>query len=123
RPSQLPHIHYAGDTECLYSLPIPTNPPYHHRNAGSWQRSPSIRTPPRDSGRSAKRLCPYRRDVGLAPAKVPCPCHCVNLLVGFILAFHPAIQIVAAGTGKQHDGDLCYWSWQQPHHGLYAGVS
>ncbi|KAH9069517.1 hypothetical protein EDB83DRAFT_438398 [Lactarius deliciosus] len=66
------------------------------------------------SGRSAQRLCPYRRDFCLAPAKVLCPCHRVDLLVGFILALHPAIQIVAAGMGKQHDGDLCYWSRRPP---------
>ncbi|KAH9014033.1 hypothetical protein EDB84DRAFT_1568343 [Lactarius hengduanensis] len=50
----------------------------------------------------------------------PRPCHCVNLLVGLILAFYPSIQVVAVGTGKQHDGDLCYWSRRRPRH---AGVS
>ncbi|KAH9069571.1 hypothetical protein EDB83DRAFT_2518330 [Lactarius deliciosus] len=53
---------------------MPTNPPYRHKDAGSWKASPSIEmTPPRGSGRLTTRLCRTQARLDLLQAGTPVP--------------------------------------------------
>ncbi|KAH9005739.1 hypothetical protein EDB86DRAFT_1127416 [Lactarius hatsudake] len=51
-------------------------------------------------------------DNAFLTVKVPCPRHRVSLHIGFFLVYHSTVKIVAAGTGKQHDGDFLHRSWR-----------